>query len=67
MPEVRSAGGDEEFEQLSLDVGLTPPTSDIPELAPDYVLAEHSFNFRLKDLPATERPRDRLLEVGPSP
>jgi len=66
MPEVRGAEGDEEFEQLSLDVGLTPLASDIPEPASDYVLAEHSFDFRLKDLPATERPRDRLLEVGPS-
>ena len=66
MSQLYSQGDDCEFKQLSLDTGLDVPTPEQlwPEAPYDSPLAQHSFDVSLKDLPAGEHPRDRLLELG---
>ena len=66
MPAAKTAEDDREFEQLSLDVGLTPSISESSEVVSDYALANHSYNDSLRELPVEAHPRERLLEYGAS-
>lgn len=68
MQDITRGEHSNEYEQLSLDIGLAPSLVDTLWSQPDYTsdLAQQSFSRHHRALPIGENPRDRLLEVGAS-
>lgn len=66
MPNAPSADSDHNGNPLPLNLEAEPAATEQPwpEDGTAAPLAQHSFAVRLDDLPASARPRERLMELG---